>query len=96
MIRGENSRGVRIRARLLGLTVGPWGEELGWRGIGTATTSTGYGRFLGKPGGRHNMVCVALLASSDSSRGHLSEFVPTGFLAWWAYEMANSVIMMSL
>ena len=96
MIRAENSPGVRIRARLLGLTL-VHGER---NSAGGASAQPQLQRGMGA-------FWVSLVVgtiwsvwhywpSSDSSRGHLSEFVSTGFLAWWAYEIANSVIMMSL
>ena len=81
------------RARLIGLTVGPWGEELGWRGYAQPQLQQGIGAFWAR-----------LVVGTVWSVGHywpvltpaggtLSEFVSAGFLTWWAYELANSVMM---
>jgi membrane protease YdiL (CAAX protease family) len=81
------------RARLLGLAVGPWGEELGWRGYAQPQLQQAAGTFWAS-------VVVGTIWSVwhywpvfTPAGGHLSEFLSTGFLTWWAYEVANSVIM---
>jgi membrane protease YdiL (CAAX protease family) len=81
------------RARLLGLIVGPWGEELGWRGYAQPQLQKGMG-FLGAS------LIVGTIWSVwhywpvlTPAGGHLSEFVSSSFLTWWAYEAANSVLM---
>jgi membrane protease YdiL (CAAX protease family) len=81
------------RARLLGLTVGPWGEELGWRGFAQPQLQRGIGAFWAS-------LVVGTIWSVwhywpvlTPAGGHLSEFVSAGFLTWWAYELANSVIL---
>jgi len=84
------------RARLLGLTVGPWGEELGWRGFAQPQLQRGIGAFWAS-------LVVGTIWSVwhywpvlTPAGGRLSEFVSTGFLTWWAYEVANSVMIASL
>jgi membrane protease YdiL (CAAX protease family) len=81
------------RARLLGLTVGPWGEELGWRGYAQPQLQKGIGFFWAS-------MIVGTIWSVwhywpvlTPAGGHWSEFVSSGFLTWLAYELANSVLM---
>lgn len=81
------------RARLLGLAVGPWGEELGWRGFAQPQLQRGIGAFWAS-------LVVGTIWSVwhywpvlTPAGGQLSEFVSTGFLTWWAYELANSVMI---
>src|SRR5215471_2127331 len=76
------------RARLLGLTVGPWGEELGWRGYAQPQLQQGIGSFGAS-------LVVGTIWSVwhywpvlTPAGCHLSEFVSTDFLTWWAYELA--------
>ena len=84
------------RARLLGLAFGPWGEELGWRGFAQPQLQRGIGAFWA------SLVVGTIWAVwhywpvLTPAGGHLSEFVSSGFLTWWAYEVANSVMMASL
>ena len=84
------------RARLLGLTVGPWGEELGWRGYAQPQLQKGIGAF------RASLVVGTIWSVwhywpvLTPAGGHLSEFVSADFLTWWAYELANSVMMAGL
>jgi membrane protease YdiL (CAAX protease family) len=84
------------RARLLSVTVGPWGEELGWRGYAQAQLQQGIGAF------RASLVVGTIWSVwhywpvLTPAGGHLSEFVSADFLTWWAYELANSVIMAGL
>jgi len=81
------------RARLLGLTVGPWGEELGWRGYAQPQLQQGIGAF------RASMVVGTIWSVwhywpvLTPAGGHLSEFLSASFLTWWGYELANSVMM---
>jgi membrane protease YdiL (CAAX protease family) len=84
------------RARLLGLTVGPWGEELGWRGYAQPQLQQGLGAFWAS-------LVVGTIWSVwhywpvlTPAGGHLSEFVSADFLTWWAYELANSVMIAAL
>jgi len=81
------------RARLLGLAVGPWGEELGWRGYLQPRLQQGIGVFPAS-------VVVGAIWSVwhywpvlTPAGGRLSEFVSPAFLTWLAYELANSVLM---
>jgi membrane protease YdiL (CAAX protease family) len=81
------------RARLLGLTFGPWGEELGWRGYLQPQLQRGIGLFWAS-------MIVGTIWSVwhywpvlTPAGGNLSEFVSSSFLTWWAYELANSVLM---
>jgi membrane protease YdiL (CAAX protease family) len=81
------------RARLLSLTVGPWGEELGWRGYAQPQLQQGIGPVWAS-------LVVGTIWSVwhywpvwTPAGGHLSEFVSAGFLTWLAYELANSVMM---
>jgi membrane protease YdiL (CAAX protease family) len=81
------------RARLLGLTVGPWGEELGWRGYAQPQLQQGMGSFWAS-------LVVGTIWSVwhywpvlTPAGGHLSEFASADFLTWLAYELANSVMM---
>lgn len=81
------------RARLLGLTVGPWGEELGWRGYAQPQLQQGIGTFWAS-------MVVGIIWSVwhywpvlTPAGGHLSEFLSAGFLTWLAYELANSFMM---
>ena len=84
------------RARLLGLTVGPWGQELGWRGYAQPQLQQGIGPF------RASLVVGTIWSVwhywpvLTPAGGHLSEFVSADFLTWWAYELANSVMMAAL
>jgi len=84
------------RARLLGLTIGPWGEELGWRGYAQPQLQQGLGAFWAS-------LVVGTVWSVwhywpvlTPAGGHLSEFVSADFLTWWAYELANSVMIAAL
>jgi membrane protease YdiL (CAAX protease family) len=84
------------RARLLSLTVGPWGEELGWRGFAQPQLQQRIGAFWAS-------LVVGTIWSVwhywpvlTPSGGHLSEFVSPDFLTWWAYELANSVMIAGL
>ena len=81
------------RTRLLMLIVGPWGEELDWRGYAQPQLQKGMGFFWAS-------VIVGTIWSVwhywpvlTPAGGHLSEFVSSSFLTWWAYELANSVLM---
>ena len=72
------------RARLLGLTVGPWGEELGWRGYAQPQLQRGIGFFWAS-------LVVGTIWSVwhywpvlTPAGGSLSEFVSAGFLTWLA------------
>jgi len=74
------------RARLLGLIVGPWGEELGWRGYAQPQLQKGIGFFWA------SMIVGAIWSVwhywpvLTPAGGHLREFVSSGFLTWLAYE----------
>jgi len=79
--------------RLAGLLFGPWGEELGWRGYAQPQLQRGIGA-LGAS------LAVGTIWSVwhywpvlTPAGGHLSELFSTGFATWWAYELANSVMM---
>jgi membrane protease YdiL (CAAX protease family) len=79
--------------RLFGLVVGPWGEELGWRGYAQPTLQKGIGAFLAS-------LVVGTIWSIwhywpvlTPAGGHLSEFLSPSFGTWLAYEVANSVLM---
>ena len=72
---------------------GPWGEELGWRGYAQPQLQRGIGA-LGAS------LVVGTIWSVwhywpvlTPAGGHLSELFSTGFATWWAYELANSVMM---
>jgi membrane protease YdiL (CAAX protease family) len=81
------------RARLLSLTAGPWGEELGWRGYAQPQLQQGIGPVWA------SMVVGTIWSVwhywpvLTPAGGHLIEFVSAGFLTWLAYELANSVMM---
>jgi membrane protease YdiL (CAAX protease family) len=79
--------------RRFSLLVGPWGEELGWRGYAQPQLQKGIGAF-----------CASLVVGTiwsvwhywpvlTPAGGHLSEFLSPGFGTWLAYELANSVMM---
>ena len=82
------------RAELfLGWAVGPWGEEIGWRGYAQRRLQQRLGAF-----------CTSLLVGALWSFWHYwpvatpaggpwSEFVSAGFFTWFLYELANSVMM---
>lgn len=79
--------------RTAGLLFGPWGEELGWRGYAQPQLQQGIGAFGAS-------LLVGTLWSVwhywpvlTPVGGHLSEFLSTSFATWWAYELANSVMM---
>jgi membrane protease YdiL (CAAX protease family) len=79
--------------RLLGLAVGPWGEELGWRGYAQPKLQRGIGAFWAS-------LIVGTIWSFwhywpvlTPAGGHLSEFLSSSFATWLAYEIANSVMM---
>jgi len=79
--------------RLLGLTIGPWGEELGWRGYAQPKLQERIGAFWAS-------IVVGTIWSIwhywpvlTPAGGHLSEFLSADFGTWLAYELANSVMM---
>lgn len=76
-----------------GWSVGPWGEELGWRGYAQPTLQ----KRLGALGGS---LVVGTMWSlwhywpvATPAGGSLMELVQAPFLTWWLYELANSVLM---
>jgi membrane protease YdiL (CAAX protease family) len=80
-------------ARFAGWTVGPWGEELGWRGY----AQTQLQKRLGALGAS---VVVGIMWSlwhywpvATPAGGSLMEFLQAPFLTWLTYEVANSVMM---
>jgi membrane protease YdiL (CAAX protease family) len=86
----------RPSARLFGLTVGPWGEELGWRGYAQPQLQRSIGSVWAS-------ILVGTIWSVwhywpvlTPAGGRLAEFLSAGFLTWWAYEVANSVMMACL
>jgi membrane protease YdiL (CAAX protease family) len=78
--------------RLFGLAVGPWGEELGWRGYAQPQLQKKIGAF-----------CASLVVGTIWSvwhywpvltpAGHPGELLSSAFGTWLAYEVANSVMM---
>jgi membrane protease YdiL (CAAX protease family) len=83
----------RPSLRLLGLLFGPWGEELGWRGYAQPHLQRGIGALgasfvVGTIWSVWHYWPVLTPAGGD-----LTEFISTSFATWWAYELANSVMM---
>jgi uncharacterized protein len=79
--------------RLLGLAVGPWGEELGWRGYAQPQLQKRIGAFWAS-------VVVGAIWSIwhywpvlTLGGGQFSEFLSPAFGTWLAYELANSTMM---
>jgi hypothetical protein len=79
--------------RLVGLAVGPWGEELGWRGYAQPQLQ----RRIGALGAS---LVVGTIWSVwhywpvlTPAGGSLREFISPAFGTWLAYELANSVMM---
>lgn len=78
--------------RLFGLAVGPWGEELGWRGYAQPKLQMGIGAFWA------SLVVGTIWSVWHywpvlTPAGHPSEFLSSTFGTWLAYEAANSVMM---
>lgn len=79
-------------ARLFGLAVGPWGEELGWRGYAQPKLQKGIGAFWASLG-VGTMWSVWHYWPVLTPAGHPSELLSSAFGTWLAYEVANSVMM---
>src|SRR5215472_7697728 len=84
---------LRASPRLFGLAVGPWGEELGWRGYAQPTLQRGIGAFWAS-------IVVGIVWAVwhywpvlTPAGGHLGEFLSASFATWLAYEVANSIMM---
>ena len=80
-------------ALLAGWLVGPWGEELGWRGYAQPTLQKRTGALAAS-------FVVGLLWSlwhywpiATPAGGSLIELVKAPFATWLVYELANSVMM---
>ena len=79
--------------RLVGLAVGPWGEEFGWRGYAQPQLQ----KRIGALGAS---LVVGTIWSVwhywpvlTPAGGSLREFISPAFGTWLAYELANSVMM---
>src|SRR5215470_5601173 len=79
--------------RLFGLAVGPWGEELGWRGYAQPQLQKRIGALWAS-------LMVGTIWSVwhywpvlTPAGGRLSEFLSPSFGTWLGYELANSVMM---
>ena len=78
--------------RLFRLAVGPWGEELGWRGYAQPKLQKGIGAFWA------SLVVGTIWSVWHywpvlTPAGHPGEFFSSAFGTWLAYELANSVMM---
>jgi membrane protease YdiL (CAAX protease family) len=79
-------------ARFAGWTVGPWGEELGWRGYAQPTLQQRFGAagaavFVGTVWSLWHYWPVFTPAAS------LKQLIAAPFGIWLLYEIANSVVM---
>jgi membrane protease YdiL (CAAX protease family) len=81
------------RPRLAGLLVGPWGEELGWRGYAQPQLQKNIGAFAASLVVGTTWSVWHYWPVLTPAGGHLSEFLSASFLTWLAYELANSVMM---
>ena len=79
--------------RLAGLLIGPWGEELGWRGYAQPQLQRRIGAFAASLAVGTTWSVWHYWPVLTPAGGHLSEFVSASFLTWLAYELANSVMM---
>jgi membrane protease YdiL (CAAX protease family) len=78
--------------RLFGLAVGPWGEELGWRGYAQPQLQKTVGAFWA------SLVVGTIWSVWHywpvlTPAGHPGELLSSAFGTWLAYEVANSVMM---
>jgi membrane protease YdiL (CAAX protease family) len=80
-------------ARLMSLAVGPWGEELGWRGYAQPKLQQGIGAFAASLVVGTIWSCWHYWPVLTPAGGPLSEFFSASFATWLAYELANSVMM---
>ena len=80
-------------ARLLGLAVGPWGEELGWRGYAQPGLQQGVGALTASLVVGTIWSCWHYWPVLTPAGGHMSEFFSASFATWLSYELANSVMM---
>ena len=79
--------------RLAGLLVGPWGEELGWRGFAQPHLQPRIGAFAASLVVGTTWSVWHYWPVLTPAGGPLSEFLSASFLTWLAYELANSVMM---
>jgi len=80
-------------ARLLGLAVGPWGEELGWRGYAQPRLQQGVGALPASLVVGTIWSCWHYWPVLTPAGGPWSEFFSASFATWLSYELANSVMM---
>jgi membrane protease YdiL (CAAX protease family) len=79
--------------RLLGLAVGPWGEELGWRGYAQPRLQQGVSALTASLVVGTIWSCWHYWPVLTPAGGPWSEFFSASFATWLSYELANSVMM---
>jgi len=82
-----------LSLRLVGLAVGPWGEELGCRRYAQSKLQLGIGAFAAGLVVGTIWLCWHYWPILTPAGGHFSEFFSPSFATWLAYELANSVMM---
>jgi membrane protease YdiL (CAAX protease family) len=79
--------------RLLSLVVGPWGEELGWRGYAQPKLQQGVSALAASLVVGTIWSCWHYWPVLTPAGGPCSEFLSASFATWLSYELANSVMM---